>query len=352
MKEKAIIGCILGTAVGDALGLPYERMSGSRGRRLLGPPDRFRFFFRHGLVSDDTDHTCLVAQSLILSRIDPDRFSRSLARLLRWWIVTLPAGVGSATLRSILKLWIGFPPGRSGVFSAGNGPAMRSSLLGVVFGDHPVILKEFVKRSTQITHTDPKAYQGALAVAHAAFLSASQEQVFPTDYPKTLQNLIADQHADEFITLIGRAAQSAEKGEQVSSFSERIGCRNGISGYVFHTVPCVIQTWLRYQNDFSGGIREMISAGGDADTTAAILGGIIGSRVGKEGIPPEWISGLWEWPRTVGWMEQLGHALAQGLTGDRYANCPRLFWPALPIRNLVFLLVVVGHVIRRLAPPY
>lgn len=46
MNRDAIIGCILGTAVGDALGLPYEGVSPQRARRLLGPPDRYRFFFR------------------------------------------------------------------------------------------------------------------------------------------------------------------------------------------------------------------------------------------------------------------------------------------------------------------
>jgi len=49
----------------------------------------------------------------------------------------------------------------------------------------------------------------------------------------------------------------------------------------------------------------VICCGGDADTTAAIVGGIIGSGVGKKGIPSEWVDGLWEWPRTVGWMQRL-----------------------------------------------
>jgi len=62
-NEKAIIGCILGTAVGDALGLPYEGVAPRRAKRLLGPPDRYRFLFGHGMISDDTEHTCMVAMS-------------------------------------------------------------------------------------------------------------------------------------------------------------------------------------------------------------------------------------------------------------------------------------------------
>ncbi|MGB7325235.1 MAG: ADP-ribosylglycohydrolase family protein, partial [Rubripirellula sp.] len=60
MNHDAIIGCILGTAVGDALGLPYEGVSAKRAPRLLGPPDRNRFFLGRGMISDDTEHTCMV----------------------------------------------------------------------------------------------------------------------------------------------------------------------------------------------------------------------------------------------------------------------------------------------------
>jgi len=165
ITKDAIIGCILGTAVGDSLGLPYEGLGPGRGRRLFGPPDRHRLLFGRGMVSDDTEHTCFVTRALIDSRLDPALFSRLLARSLRWWLVLLPAGVGFATLRSILKLWVGFPPEKSGVFSAGNGPAMRSPLLGLVFADNAEMVKDFVRRATKITHSDPKAFQGALAAA-------------------------------------------------------------------------------------------------------------------------------------------------------------------------------------------
>lgn len=67
MNERAILGCLIGTAVGDALGLPYEGISPRRAVKLLGPPTRFRFLFGRGMVSDDTEHTVLVAEALIES---------------------------------------------------------------------------------------------------------------------------------------------------------------------------------------------------------------------------------------------------------------------------------------------
>ncbi|MFO0811068.1 MAG: ADP-ribosylglycohydrolase family protein [Gemmataceae bacterium] len=64
MQTDAIAGAVLGCAVGDAIGLPYEGLSKRRGVRLLGEPDRHRFFVGRGMVSDDTEHTCMVGQSL------------------------------------------------------------------------------------------------------------------------------------------------------------------------------------------------------------------------------------------------------------------------------------------------
>ncbi len=168
MSRDAIVGSILGTAVGDAIGLPYEGLSRRRAARMLGEPDRQRFFFRRGMVSDDTEHTCMVAQSLIASAGDLDEFTNRLARQLRLWLLGLPAGVGLATLRATVKLCLGFSPRRSGVVSAGNGPAMRSRQQSGAAIDDPDELKALVRASTRITHTDPKAEYGALAVAIAA----------------------------------------------------------------------------------------------------------------------------------------------------------------------------------------
>ncbi len=108
VNEKAIIGCILGTAVGDALGLPYERMSPSRARKLLGPPKRYRFVFGRGMISDDTEHTCMVSQSLIESGDNVDTFTRRFASRLRWWILALPAALEKPRLEVVSSCGLAF----------------------------------------------------------------------------------------------------------------------------------------------------------------------------------------------------------------------------------------------------
>ena len=124
-SSRSFRGLLVGTAVGDSLGLPAEGLSRRRVRKLFRGRWRHRFLLRRGMVSDDTDHTFFVSQSLLAHPDSAARFGRRFAWHLRLWLLTVPAGVGAATLKSILRLWVGVGHERSGVYSAGNGPAMR-----------------------------------------------------------------------------------------------------------------------------------------------------------------------------------------------------------------------------------
>lgn len=348
--EHAITGSLLGTAIGDALGLPYEGLSRRRAKKLLGEPDRHRFLFRRGMVSDDTEHSCMVAQALIERGDDPEGFQTSLARRLRYWLLALPAGTGLATLKSIVKLWLGFSPERSGVFSAGNGPAMRSAILGAAIDDANE-LAALVRVSTQITHTDPKAEYGAFAVALAAQMARKTERVAPKNYLEELNTSLPD-GSQELLTLIEKTVSAVQHGKSTEAFAESLGLSQKVTGYVYHTVPVCIHAWLTHQEDFRGAISSVIRCGGDADTTAAIVGGIVGSSVGKEGIPAEWLDRLADWPRTVSWMERLAKQLAETGLKNEPQRPLRLTWFGTLVRNLFFLVVVLFHGFRRLFPPY
>lgn len=354
MSEAAFIGCLIGTAVGDSLGLPYEGLSARRAGKLFPDTAKHHFFFGRGMVSDDTEHACFAAQAVIRSNGNVAEFRKQLAGSLRRWLLALPAGVGFATARAILKLWLGFSPKKSGVFSAGNGPAMRSPILGVAFGHDMEKLKRYVKASTEITHSDPKAYYAALAVAIACVdVVRADDPLWQDDFLRLLQLIMAEEGSKEFHELARRAAESAAKAESVSTFAAAIDSKNGISGYSYHTVPCVLQVWFRFGDEFEQGLQEVIRAGGDTDTAGAIFGGIVGARTGPGGIPKAWISNITEWPRTVRWMVRLGAATARSFDENSPKTaCPRYFWPGVPLRNLVFLIVVLTHGIRRLFPPY
>ncbi|HUY89703.1 MAG TPA: ADP-ribosylglycohydrolase family protein [Pirellulales bacterium] len=351
VSERALVGSILGTAVGDALGLPYEGLSKRRAARLLGPPTRYRLLPGRGMISDDTEHACMTMQALTASGDDVETFARQLAKRLRLWLLAVPAGAGLATLKATTRLCFGVPPHRSGVFSAGNGPAMRSAVLGTAIDDLD-LLQKFVRASTRITHTDPQAEHGALAVALAARWAADGLPISPGELAAELQSLLPDENAQRFHKLIGQAVESAARGDSAETFAAMLGLERGVSGYVYHTVPVALQVWFRRPTELPEAVVEVVRCGGDTDSTAAIVGGIIGGASGKDGIPADWLSRLWEWPRTVAWMEQLACRLYEARSRRTPLRPPTLpAWGVLP-RNACFAAVVLGHGLRRVLPPY
>ena len=356
--ERVVLGCIFGTAVGDAFGLACEGLSRKRQAKMFPVLEGHKLLpFGRGMCSDDTEHTCMLAQSLIETAHYPDideqakRFASNFGWRLRFWLLGMPAGIGLATLRAILKLWIGFPARTSGVYSAGNGPAMRVALIGVCYGSDVPRMRALVRAATRITHTDPKAEHGALAVALAAHLGSTGQDIAPEDYTRRLRDLLGDD-ARELQELVDGVAQSVSRKETAADYTARTGSANGVSGYMFHTVPAALHVWLAHQGDYRGGITSIVRLGGDTDTAAAIVGAVIGARVGKEGIPVEWLNCLVEWPRTEAWMESVAARLADGTAKHTKGYAVPLSWFKLLARNAFFIPLVLAHGFRRLLPPY
>ena len=344
--REAFAGALLGTAVGDGLGLPAEGMSRQRIQRRWHGQWRHRFLFRRGMVSDDTEHTLFVAQALLAHPNDPAAFQRCLAWKLRLWLLGIPAGIGFATLRAILKLWLGFSPTRSGVRSAGNGPAMRSAIIGAYFFDEPESRREFVAAATSLTHTDPRALTAASAVAEAAALAIRMDEPID-DWLTALPRLSRD---DEWRALCRKLSDAFAAGISVQAFAESLGLRNAVTGYAYHSVPVALYAWVRHRGDFRAAMESALNCGGDTDSVGAIVGALAGTDVGRESIPFEWLSGICEWPRTNRSLEQIAERLARQKEVGRPLGPVRYFWPGLIPRNFIFLVAVLLHGFRRLLP--
>ena len=346
-------GLILGTAVGDALGYPAEGLSRKRLGKLYPGRWRHRFLFGRGAISDDTDHTVFVAQALLRHPDDPELFARRLAMSLRWWLLGLPVGIGRATLRAILRLWIGVPPSRSGVNSAGNGAAMRAAIIGARFAENGAALETYLAVQTRITHSDPRALVGATAVAYLAAWTIRDDLDARPDAERLLAVLGSVPEADAaWHGLVDRIAAAARAELSVEAFAETIGLSEGVTGYVYHTVPVVAYAWYRHFGDFEATLEAVMNCGGDTDTTGAIAGALAGAVVGEGGIPPDWIAGIIDWPRGTRRLKNIAERLREAQAG-RTANRPvSYFWPGLALRNSIVLWVTLAHQARRLAPPY
>jgi ADP-ribosylglycohydrolase len=364
-RQDRFRGLLLGTAVGDALGLPSEGLSPQRAKRIFGARRRHHLMLRRGMISDDTEHALMVANCLLRSPGSAEQFRRQLATSLRWWVASLPPGIGMATLQSVLRLWLGFPPTRSGVRSAGSAPATRAAPIGACFASAPGLMDAYVGAATTLTHRDPRALIGAAAVARLVAWTVREN---PRTGPgrNELIHLLRSAGPDneEWSSLIRSIVAARDGHLPVDRFAQGLGLERGVSGFVFHTVPVAVYAWLRHFGDFEATLCSVLDCGGDTDTTGAIAGALAGALVGESGIPRAWVDGILDWPRSPAHLRAVadrlcGHAARldarDALDTPDAAGAPgpvRLFWPALPVRNLFQLGVVLVHGVRRLLPPY
>jgi ADP-ribosylglycohydrolase len=182
-------------------------------------------------------------------------------------------------------------------------------------------------------------------------MACSAEEVSGVTYLQQLRTTLAGD-GDELVQLVAAAVQSSEADASTMLFAEELGLKSGVSGFVYHSVPIALHAWLTHPHDYRGAVMAAIECGGDTDSTAAIVGGIVGAAVGKEGIPSEWLARLVEWPRSKRWMIALGEQLIAVMESGVKARPIRMAaWGVIP-RNVLFLLVVLFHGLRRLLPPF
>ena len=227
-------------------------------------------------------------------------------------------------------MWLGL--GRTGVYSAGNGPAMRAPVLGVLCDDLDG-LRRLVKISTELTHTDPKAYCGALAIALLAW--------YETRHP--------DRTTEAITAAILQQIGDNEFSDGLQTYAP--DPKRGITGYMYHTVPAVFQTWQAYRDRPAEGLDSLIRQGGDTDTTAAIFGGIVGVRHGENLFTA--VSGTWCEPLLT---PDFFAALAKQADEVHRSGRPQKAWRfdgmVTFARNLIMMVIVLAHGFRRLLSPY
>ena len=350
-------GVMLGTAVGDSVGLPAEGIPRARMARLFPGPWKQRLLPGIGMLSDDTEHAAMVAHALLSNPHDPAAFARDLGSQIKGWAMSLPAGIGLATLKSALKLMVGFGPARSGVYSAGNAPAMRGGPMGAFFHNAPDLLEPHVRASTVLSHTDPRALTGALAVARLIALTIPRPAAKGPPSAETVAGVLrscAIEADAEWDGIVARMSGAWAQGMSVEAFADSIGLERGVSGYVYATVPVAVYAWLRHWGDFRRTLESVFALGGDTDTVGAVTGALAGASVGLGGIPREWAGRIVDCPEGRRALVRLADALfTQSVWSEPPARrLRRPLWSLRLARNMVFLCIVLAHGFRRLLPPY
>lgn len=339
--EDRVAGTLLGTALGDALGLATEGLSARRIARRFGRIEGFRLLGRTGFVSDDTELSALIAQSLIQEPTDAERCARAFRRSLLGWCCRLPWGAGRATLKAGLRIGLVITP--SGVMSAGNGAAMRAAVIGSFFPERLESRNLFGRALAETTHCDPRAVEGALYVAELAAASVrGQGSASREDVQAQARRIVT-------IDALGLAVDEAAELARLEVDTQAAASRCKTTGFVVHSVAFATFGFLRYGQDPKLALTEVIGAGGDTDSIAAILGAWLGAYYGASGLPADLIARIHDGPFGPTHLRALAHALSRLQDGEP-AEAPRYSPARAFARNLALFPVILGHGFRRLVP--
>lgn len=274
--------------MGDALGAQFFVPGSSVPDLLAGRPPAGPWPW-----TDDTEMACSVYTEIrTRGRIDHDALATAFADRCEPY-----RGYGAGTVVVLHQIRDGRPWAEAasdafdGHGSWGNGAAMRVAPLGAHFAGNPDRAAAQAAHSAEITHRHPEAILGAIAVAVAASHAAATRETGCT--PSELLAAV-DPYLIEGRTTTGIRRARDLLGHTVAEAAYELG--NGAQVSAQDTVPFTLWAAATYQRDYPAAISACIEAGGDADTTAAIVGGIVAAHTGIgnaadiRGIPPEWLS--------------------------------------------------------------
>lgn len=324
---------LLGLAIGDALGMPFEdyrdridpRLASWDGRSYVAGEWKGRV--SHNLTSnvempylppghwtDDTEMAIALAESM-LQRGYYDAKDAAMAYLQ--WARGTPHGMGTATRDAMRRLDLGLSWEKSGTCfekreQVGNGTAMRIAPLGVYYRKSEHLL-HVVGQDARITHDHDEAVAAAYVIACLVADAADDKAPLMED---SVSRLLRSGLNEPDGTPLGRVRASdvlgwlwtvpkwVKENASPSEVFDAIGRR----GNAVQTVATAVYCAMKFQNDFVGGVEAAIRGGGDTDTRGAITGAILGARLGRDAIPKSLIAGLKDAERIM----EIDDALALG----------------------------------------
>jgi len=183
-----------------------------------------------------------------------------------------------------------FQNGASGERPAGAGAAARVAPLGLLHAvghfNSEVFTREII-RAGLITHCNTESLNGALAMAYALRLLASDEVPPETLIAEVAAYIDEDQVARN-LRLAGRLALHGGDPDTDLAHLRQIGT----SSYVAEAVAAALYCFVRHPNDFSAAVLTAVNAGGDTDTIASMTGSLSGAYLGARALPHDLVDGL------------------------------------------------------------
>ena len=323
-------GCLLGLAIGDALGAPLEGLGAQQVRahyQLVTDyvdgvrawkkkPYRWRL---PGLYTDDTQQALALADVVLArGKVDLDLLAAIYLEMAtpEGGYAGAHRGVGRSFRQVLADLKRGIAPETTGQASAGIGAAMRIAPLALYFAEDPDALHDAVISASLMTHRDVRSITGAVAVAaavrrilqgdprDASFLFrvaadvARVETRLIAEYGDRVASL--DDHGRSLSQVIARTEGLLDVPreramvalvEEANRHGAEPVCRRPTMGFPPAAIPTCLYLFLT-TDTFEDALIEVVNLGGDADSTGAILGAIAGACYGVDALPERWLAGL------------------------------------------------------------
>ena len=285
-------GCLLGVAVGDALGMPTEGYTareisskfGMVREMMQAPEGHFHSGLLAGQFTDDTEETLLLAESLInASGFSPDGFAEKLIAWGTTWTLDerLNRGVGFATRSAVESMIAGTPWQQSGLNIPTCGAAMRAAPIGLLYHADLNIVKSYADLQSLPTHASAAARAAAVAVAVGVALSLcgfSKEMILRNAASQASR---LDTYFAERLLWVGELLDRKPE--------DALGViRN--SPLAAETVPAAFYCFLKFEPEEA--LVMAASSGGDTDSIASIAGSLFGAALGTSWIPDRWLAVL------------------------------------------------------------
>ena len=326
MSQARFQGCLVGLAVGDALGYPHEFRGVAQVRAELGPQGITgflrlqdpRFSRPHftgpdhppGTFTDDTQMSVAVAEALVAKGAEGgEALMAELGRRFVDWYFSPQnnrapgeaTGVGCRALRD------GVPwreAGKRG--SKGCGANMRVAPVGLFYADLDRV-ERVARDQAAMTHRHPAAAAGAAAAALAVALALRG------DPPEAMHAEIARRvrgESPDFDAVWGRVPRAVLRSpDEVLVSLEQNPDGLGESWVAEEAIASALYCHWRHPDDYRACVLEAANTEGDSDSIACIAGGLSGAALGIEAIPPDWRRGVEDSDRL--------HALADRLWAAR-----------------------------------
>eukprot|EP00927_Polykrikos_kofoidii_P055000 TRINITY_DN49317_c0_g1_i1.p1 TRINITY_DN49317_c0_g1~~TRINITY_DN49317_c0_g1_i1.p1 ORF type:complete len:396 (+),score=79.86 TRINITY_DN49317_c0_g1_i1:67-1254(+) len=282
---------------------------------------------RNAMYTDDTNACLALASSLAAcGRADAEHAARSYAIFFRdneafRGCPPTAKAVMKATLEGASVNAVGLPPYfpfEGGSFA--NGGGMRISPVGIAYrnADAPT-LRRAVEDAIMSSHRHPEAVDFATVQAAAVAHAVRADTLAEFDVASVLADLASRCETEALrgaITATAMALDGFQEGDdefatvsQVVARESRRGSGMGFQIASVHMAPCVLWAAFRYISDPRRAIQAAIDLGGDTDTTASMVGAIVGALHGEGTWCEAWASDLENGP----WGRDFALGLAESL---------------------------------------